>query len=335
MRWVILTDDHPPLTGGVSTFVGSVACELAARGHEVQVFARRRRALAAVPGTRLTPVRGPRFGRWGGRWLGIRSFPQLLTADAVLATTWSVATVAARMGCPLVVVAHGSDVTCPPVRPEAFRRVWRAAEGRFAMSQYLARELSARGVTAGVLPAPIEPGPVPPRGEARGTWGLLARAVANKGGDRFVRLVAAAGVNGVVIGDGPARPAWERLALQLGARVRFVGDVPHARVAGYLEQLDLLCLLPRCDADGRGAEGLGFSLIEAAALGVPAVGCTVGGVPEAVGPGLLLEDPDDAEASAAEIGDWWSPERGREAWAWCRANHGSDRCVDLLEGALA
>ena len=50
--------------------------------------------------------------------------------------------------------------------------------------------------------------------------------------------------------------------------------------------------LPRPDADGSGAEGFGLSLVEAASLGVVPVGCRTGGVPEAVGAGIVLEDPD-------------------------------------------
>ena len=54
-------------------------------------------------------------------------------------------------------------------------------------------------------------------------------------------------------------------------------------------------LLPEVDTDGMGAEGLGLCLLEAANVGTPAIGCRVGGVPEAVGPGLLI-DPEKLDS---------------------------------------
>lgn len=330
MRWVLLTDDHPPLAGGVAAFVARVGAGLVQRGHAVTVFARRTPRLRAVPGTRLIPVSGPSFGRYGGRWLGLRAATAIQRADRVLATTWICGTLAARLGTPLHVVAHGSDVTRPPRRPEAFGRVWAAARGRHALSAFLAGALRERGIEAGVLPAPVDAAPAPIRATARGRYGLVARATPLKGGDRFVRLVAAAGVQGVIVGDGPELGAWRRLAERLGAEVTFTGALPAEQVAAVLRTLELVCLLPRAHADGSGAEGLGLALIEAAAQGVPAVGCATGGVPEAVGPGLILDDPDDPGASAEAIARWWTPERGAEAWSWCRATHGVQRGIDAL-----
>ena len=336
MRWVLLTDDHPPQVGGVAAFVGRVGRELVDRGHQVQVFARRPRygALKPIAGACLTPVRGPRFGRFAGRWLGLAALGALRRADAVIATTWVCGTLAARLPVPLHVVAHGSDVTRPPVRPGAFTRVWRAARGRFALSAFLAAQLARRGVVARVLPAPV-PQPIVAAGPraATGRWGMVARATPWKGGERFIRLVAQAGVEGVVVGDGACRPAWERVAAAIGARVRFVGPQPPHEVAALMQTWDLICLLPRARPDGSGAEGLGLVLLEAAALGVPAVGCDVGGVVEAVGPGLVLDDPDDAPRSAQAIAQWWTPRRGSVAQAWCRDHHGVGRLVDQLEAA--
>ncbi|HHO51508.1 MAG TPA: glycosyltransferase [Deltaproteobacteria bacterium] len=330
MRWVLLTDDHPPRAGGVAAFVDRVGAGLVRRGHTVAVFARRVPGLRIAPGTALTPVSGPSFGRYAGRWLGLRATRAILEADRVLATTWICGTFAARLPTPLHVIAHGSDVTRPPLRPAAFGRVWAAAHGRHALSAFLAGVLRGRGIEAGILAAPVDAAPQPIRAERRGCYGLIARATPLKGGDRFVRLVAAAGVRGVVVGDGPELGAWRALADRLGAPITFTGALAPAQVAAVLRTLDLVCLLPRAAPDGSGAEGLGLVLIEAAAQGVPAVGCATGGVPEAVGPGLILDDPDDPGACAEAVRSWWRPDRGAEAWAWCRASHGVDRGIDTL-----
>ena len=65
-------------------------------------------------------------------------------------------------------------------------------------------------------------------------------------------------------------------------------------------------------------------------MGVPAVGCQTGGVPEALGPGLLLLDPDDAERSAEEFRRWWTPERGEEGRRWARSHHGAQRLAESI-----
>lgn len=331
MRWVLLTDDFPPASGGVATWTRAVARGLVGAGDEVEVFARARAGLGGEPYP-VHGVGGPSFGRRGGWWLRWAARRALQRADAVLATSWPVATGLPLLDKPVHVVCHGSDLTRPPRSERAFRRVMGLATHRWAVSGWLADQLVARGFEGRVLPAPVDAGI--PRGPSAGCrrWGLVARATPLKGGDRFLRLVAAAGVEGVILGDGPERPAWERLAREVGARAQFLGEVPREQVPDVLRTLDLAVLLPRTDGEG-GAEGLGLALLEAAAVGVPVVGCRTGGVPEAVGPGLLLGDPDDPRRSAAEILAWWRPDRGEAQRAWLRAHHGVDRLVGALRAA--
>jgi glycosyltransferase involved in cell wall biosynthesis len=326
---VILTDDHPPRLGGVSVIVARLARELARRGHHVHVCARHRDDLVPIEGTRLTTSWGPSFGRYGGYWLAARSLRGLLRADRVLASTWPMASALSRLGVPYDLLAHGSDLTRPPRDPALFERVWAGAQGRWAMSQFLVGELQKRGFPAQVLPAPV-PIAVSPAAAGQG-WALVARGTPLKGGDRFVRCVAAAGAQGVVVGDGPELPRWRQLAQELGAQVHFAGAQPEDSTLALLQSSALCMLLPRPDTDGTGAEGFGLALVEAAGQGVPGVGCRTGGVPEAVGPGLIVEDPDAPEAVAEEVTKWWSAERGREAWRWCRERHGVERAVEGLE----
>lgn len=331
----MLTGDHPPLVGGVAVFTARVVAELARRGHRVDVVARGRQGddrAEVITGSRLRRVDGPAFARWGGLWLTARGARALARADRVLATTWPAATALARLGVPFDVVAHGSDVTRDPRDPAAFRRVWGAAGRRFAMSASLADGLRARGIDGpvGVLPAPVPLAPHPGC-ELGGAWVCVARATPLKGGDRFVRLVAAAGARGVVVGDGPALGGWRALAASLGADVSFTGSLPPDAALGVIRGASAVFLVPRSDPDGAGAEGLGFALIEAAAAGVPPIGCATGGVPEAVGPGLVLADPDDVGASVAAIRAYLAdPDAGARAWAWARDRHGVARTVDAL-----
>ncbi|MEM6926241.1 MAG: glycosyltransferase, partial [Myxococcota bacterium] len=222
MRWLILTDEAPPVVGGIATFVARVALALQDRGDEVVVVGRHR-GPPALSGVRWIGARGVSFGRYAGRWLALAAGAELLRADRVLATTWVAATSAARVRSDLLVTAHGSDVTRPPLRSGAtFRRVWARAARRLALSHHLVRALAARGIEAEPLPAPVpirseQPRPRP----ARDRWGFLGRLTPHKGVDRFLRWVATAGVEGVVVGDGPARAEAMALAHRLGARVTF------------------------------------------------------------------------------------------------------------------
>jgi phosphatidylinositol alpha-1,6-mannosyltransferase len=333
VRWLIVSDDWPPLAGGVATFGAAVAGELARRGQRVRVLCRWRPGLVVPRGVRITGVRGPSFGQRGAWWLALRGVRAVREADVVLATTWTVATKLRRLRPRrLVLVAHGSDVTRPPASERRLRATWGAATDRWALSAFLAEALAQRGIAAGVLPAPVVPAPWPVAAGDGGRWGFVARATELKGGDRFVRWVAAAGARGVVVGDGPARGGWETLAARLGADVRFLGGLGRDGVRRVLGEVDLVVSCPRARPDGSGAEGLGLVALEAAAVGVPAVGCDVGGVREALGPGLCVPDPDDAARCARAIARWWTPHRGRDAWAWCRAHHGVVRTVDRLLG---
>jgi glycosyltransferase involved in cell wall biosynthesis len=331
MQWLILTDDFPPCDGGVATWTSAVARGLVAAGDRVTVLARARPGLGAVDadGVEVVPMRFPSFGRWGSVPLGVASLRW--RPDAVLATTWTVARVAAPLararGIPLHIVAHGSDVTLG--LNGAFDATVRDAQ-LWAVSEFLAVQVRSRGYRCRVLPAPVDAlEAVRPRDRCA-HWLFVGRATPRKGGDRFVRWVAAAGVEGTVIGDGPEILAWQSIAVECGARVRFTGRLAHAAVNQVYAAADLVVLAPRADTDGVGAEGLGLTLLEAAAVGVPGVGCRTGGVPEAVGPGLLVDEPDDAEACVAQIAAWWTPERGMDAYRALSAAHGVKRTVAAL-----
>jgi glycosyltransferase involved in cell wall biosynthesis len=92
-------------------------------------------------------------------------------------------------------------------------------------------------------------------------------------------------------------------------------------------------LLPRVDPHGMGAEGLGLVLLEAAMMGIPSIGCRTGGVPEAVGPGLLLDNPDNPNIGqvATFLAD---SDAGTCAHNWAREHHGPERTLHVLREAF-
>jgi glycosyltransferase involved in cell wall biosynthesis len=147
-----------------------------------------------------------------------------------------------------------------------------------------------------------DPGPDPfPSFRRRPRIVYLGRIVRAKGMETLVEAISRlrtsdAGV--LVVGDGPARAAVERLARRLGVddRIAVTGFVPHDRVPAVLAAADLV-VLPSF------YEELGTVLIEAMQVGVPVVASRVGGIPDVVIDGHtgLLVPPGDAGALAAAI----------------------------------
>jgi len=319
LSWVILTDDHLPLDGGVATWTGWATEALRTRG-AVRVYARKRPGLEGAIG-----VSGRSFGRWGGWHLARAAFRELRQAEGVLATTWTVATGAVRVlprRTPLHVVVHGSELQSD--RPSrAFLRVADRAQ-LWAVSRFLVDKLGDWGVSARVLPVPIPQQP----GSALGDrWTMVARAIPMKAGERFVRLVAGSGGVGEVVGGGPMLGRWRVLAEQLGASIHFSGRVDRQEVWRAYERSKLVFLLSRESPHG---EGLGLTLLEAAARGIPTVGSASGGIPEAAS--LVLERPDDVAHSLESIAAWQGEGRGDEAREWVESTHGVQRFLDAVEG---
>ncbi len=95
----------------------------------------------------------------------------------------------------------------------------------------------------------------------------------------------------LVAGDGDMQVEWQALGekLGLGARVHWLGNVPHARIPLLVRAADVFVLNSRY-------EGLSHTLLEVQALGTPIVASSVCGNPEVVEHGTngLLVNPQDS-----------------------------------------
>ncbi|MDN6194460.1 MAG: glycosyltransferase [Alkalibacterium sp.] len=80
----------------------------------------------------------------------------------------------------------------------------------------------------------------------------------------------------IVIGDGPLRNQIEQKFNELALEVEMPGLVDYDDVPELLKTMDVLVVPSR-------NEGLGMIALEANAMGIPAVGSAVGGIPEAIG----------------------------------------------------
>lgn len=153
---------------------------------------------------------------------------------------------------------------------------------------------SVRAVHNGVESA--DPGRDAVRG-AGPVVGTIGRLVSQKGHEVLLAALAELpGVRGVIVGDGPARPALEQLAarLELGNRVELVGWSDDAR--SYLSAFDVFALPSH-------EEGFPLVVLEAMLARVPVVATDVGSVSEAIEHRRsgLLTPPGDATALAAAV----------------------------------
>jgi glycosyltransferase involved in cell wall biosynthesis len=113
----------------------------------------------------------------------------------------------------------------------------------------------------------------------------------------------------VICGEGELRGALE-------ARARALGIADRVLFAGFRRDLDRL--MPAFDVFCLSShlEGLGTSLLDAMALGLPVVATAAGGIPEAVEDGATgrLVAPRDARALADALAEALGDERQLAAW---------------------
>jgi colanic acid/amylovoran biosynthesis glycosyltransferase len=217
---------------------------------------------------------------------------------------------------PLIVHVAGSDITTARRRGaqyvERTNACLRGADVVLAGSDYLAGCVhEASGVTARRHYVGI----VLPELRARRTTDAECRYLAVgglvpiKGMAETIRAFAKAfphrsDVSLRIVGDGPEHESLVRLIerLRIGDRVRLLGHLDHTRVYTEMAAADVFVQHSTVGPDGS-AEGIGGSLLEAAAHGLPVVGTRTGGVPEAVihGQTGLLGSPGDTDEMAQNL----------------------------------
>ncbi|MCC6850554.1 MAG: glycosyltransferase [Deltaproteobacteria bacterium] len=188
------------------------------------------------------------------------------------------------------------------------------AADRIVVNAALLRPRGRAGERTDVIPSGVDTGRFRPDADRAGAKarlgldpttpviGTVGRLEPRKGTATLIAAVAALRDTGrafsaVVVGDGPLRRELEAdvAARALGSRIRLLGD--RTDVRGVLAALDAFVLPSR-------TEGMSNALLEAMAMGLPAIATAVGGNPEVIADGRsgLLVPAEDPGAMAAAVG---------------------------------
>jgi glycosyltransferase involved in cell wall biosynthesis len=145
--------------------------------------------------------------------------------------------------------------------------------------------------------------------------GYFGRFVTEKGVDVLLRAAGRFDFEYTLLiaGGGPAKPAWTRLAHELGIqeKIVWVGPLRHPELPHYLTCADVVVLPSKTTEYWK--EQFGRVLIEAMACEVPVVGSSSGEIPSVVGDaGLVFREGDEEDLHSKLVFLWSNPERRRE-----------------------
>ena len=241
---------------------------------------------------------------WHGRaffwsaWPEIKRQAAIQKPDVMLATWlfppgWAGYAAAKKLGLPLVIKVHGSDLMLlknDPVRLPYLKQALQGADCVVTVSRPLAEEALALGARRTVVvPNGINRELFSPSSqrEARLELGLpsegkllafVGRLTPVKGPDLALEALAKLPqIRLVMVGGGAMKRTLRELAHKLGVeqRVIWAGPQPHLQIPRYLAAADALLLPSRSEGDPN-------AVLEALSCNRPVAAAEVGGVPQVV-----------------------------------------------------
>jgi glycosyltransferase involved in cell wall biosynthesis/2-polyprenyl-3-methyl-5-hydroxy-6-metoxy-1,4-benzoquinol methylase len=232
-----------------------------------------------------------------------------------------------RAGVPLVVHFHGYDAfkhDVLEVYGEAYRSIFRRRRPIVVVSESMRRQLMVLGATEDQLflnPYGVDLELFRPDNTERGLVVAVGRFIDKKAPELTVLafskvLERVPEARLAMIGDGPLRPAVERVisALRLEDRVRLLGAQDHAHVAELMRRAAVF-IQHSVVAPSGDREGTPVAILEAGAAGIPVVATRHEGIVDVViqgETGLLVEEG-DVNGMAAAVADLLSDqERARQ-----------------------
>ncbi|NUM56308.1 MAG: glycosyltransferase family 4 protein [Candidatus Hydrogenedentes bacterium] len=333
---VLVTDDFPPVRGGIARLLRLTASCLPA--DRIRVFAADCAGAAEFDSTSAIAVSRFRF-RAGTSVLTLVDTlllaPKIIAAlrsnqDSILylGNVWPfglVGLIARALGFRYVVHIYGLEVLPSRGRIiESLReRILRNASHVIAISRFTRDLALSRGVVSGnlsvVCPC-IDPKPfqIDDPAVVRRRFGMdekrvlltVCRLYARKGVDRVIEalpnvLAEFPDALYVVVGNGPDLPRLEALAARKGVAhaVRFVTDCGDDDLVRYYHACDVFLMISRYIKEEADVEGFGIVYLEANACRKPVIAGNSGGVPDAVEDNVsgLLVDPESADEVAGAI----------------------------------
>lgn len=286
----------------------------AAGSDEVDAAIRNRVDRITVPNRRLRTIQGLLAWSHRANALAHSIEPEFVWCGNLKPAGYPARWVHHRMGTPYGIFLYGTDLLLLQQRlnhSALKRRAARALIGSAAVLVAISRwtrdlavsvlgdlgfregEIDVRVLPLGTDPDHFRPGIDPSSVRARygledGRWLLtVARLAAHKGIDTVLHVVAALkdeypSLRYAVVGSGAMLGKLQELARSLGIadRVRFLTSVPDADLPGLYNNAEIYLGVSR-PAELM-MEGFGISLSEASACGIPVVGGSSGGIPDAV-----------------------------------------------------
>jgi glycosyltransferase involved in cell wall biosynthesis len=246
-----------------------------------------------------------------------------------------------EQGLPYGIIAHDVEVQrFPGKKNDLIRRgmmlkeaAWVAANSRHTKSLLEKWDISAAKIK--IIHPPISAEAISassdtehcPRRRRQLNITTVCRLVRAKGLDvaiRALRILSDRGIpyQYVIAGDGSERVFLEGFVDKLGLRdnVRFAGQITDAEKWLLLKNSDIFVMPSRVDPQSQ-HEGFGIAFIEAAAFGVPGVGSSAGGIPDAVidgETGMLVPQECHEELAEALYFLYCNPEKMREMGSQAR-----------------
>ena len=312
---LIITNDFPPRSGGIQSFVHALAARLPA--DRVVVYAPAWQGAAEFdarqpfpvirhPGSLMLPV--PSVRSRACRLLAEHGCDSVLFGAA--APLGLLAPQLRKAGAERIVgLTHGHEAgwAALPGARSLLRRIGDEVDVLTYLAEYfrvrMARALSADAasrmvrLTPGVDPTAFRPGSggrqirldlgIP---ADRPVVVCVSRMVPRKGQDLLIKawpkVLARSGCDPllVLVGDGSYRSSLDRLVKQAGVAdsVLFTGPVSWDDLPAYYDVGNVFAMPCRTRRGGLDVEGLGIVYLEASATGLPVIGGDSGGAPDAI-----------------------------------------------------
>lgn len=321
MHHLLVTNDFPPKTGGIQTYLWELWRRLPPDSFTVvtpdqpgaQAWdAAQPFAVERVNQPFLVPTAG-----LARRINGLidRTGAGLVLLDPVANN----APLVGRLNAPWGVIVHGAEVTIPAATPGGqllIRRLLRTSQLVIAAGSYpaqTAQRAAGRALPVVEIPPGVDTERFVPldasrRAEVRRRFDVapdaplvvsVSRLVPRKGMAVLVEAAAELSrrypdLEVIIAGEGRDHARLQQLVATTGAPVRLVGRVPADDLPGLLGAADVFAMLCHNRWGGLEQEGFGIVFLEAAACGVPQVAGASGGAADAVvhdHSGLVVDEP--------------------------------------------